>query len=108
MTTLCDYCELIKTTNKLENIRNKLLGHLYISIALLLAGGLLGVISSPHLLNLGLKSYNNKNISLYESITTIVNDINKKIDALVDYTPNKNDLNVRKVEYMRKISKELG
>lgn len=105
---LYDFCNDIGLKNDLKHIRTKLSGYFDMCLALLLAGELLGSIVAPYYLNKGLKKYNNKKKPLLQNIYSLIDETNKELDDLIDQKPGKNDLNVRKVEYMRKISKELG
>lgn len=128
---LYSFCEELKAKNSLKNIGKRFLnvwlvgrGHVsgfkllkaMICGVSLLAGGTLLVInfimpiifaSSAIVLSIGFKILNNKNKPLFDSITNLINKTNNRLDSLVNKKTGKNDLNIKKVVYMKNVKEEL-
>lgn len=101
------FCEDLKKTTDLKYKTNIIKGYFYVTTALILPIELT-LIGGAILQKNGLNLLNDKKKSLYQNLSNLVNKNNNDINELVDQRPGKNDLNVRKVEYMRKVSAKLG
>ena len=100
------FCKSLKKTTDLKNKGKVVAGYLAVTVALNLP--IPFITAGPAVLKPGLKLLNDKKKSLIKNISDLINETNDKLDKLIDQKPGKNDLNVKKVTYMHKISKELG